>query len=113
MVLHVEDIEQFNELQNANKRHLIVIDFYATWCAPCKRIAPAFEELPNIFPDVVFVKVDIDVAEDMMKSFKVTSMPTFVFVKSGSEINRMSGTDLGKLTTIIKENCDVDAVSDN
>lgn len=103
MTVHLEGIEDFSNLQNENKEKLIVIDFFAKWCGPCKRIATAYEELQTVFPNVVFVKVDVDVAEDLTKKFKVSSMPTFVFVKDGIELERMSGVNLSKLIMIVQK----------
>merc|ERR1712083_1285165 len=60
----------------------VVVDFHATWCGPCKMIAPHLEEMDKTMDDVVFLKVDVDECEDIAEEYKVTAMPTFVFLKN-------------------------------
>jgi len=89
MTVHLEGIEDFSNLQNENKEKLIVIDFFAKWCGPCKRIATAYEELQTVFPNVVFVKVDVDVAEDLTKKFKVRLFRSMNPLKTQMKTNLM------------------------
>jgi len=70
---------------------LVVVDFTATWCGPCKRIAPFFAELAEQMPDVVFVKVDVDENEDVAEACGVNSMPTFQFMIKGKKVHEFSG----------------------
>jgi thioredoxin 1 len=53
-----KNLAEFNALINTDK--LVVVDFYATWCGPCKLISPKFEKLVDEYPEVVFAKVDVD-----------------------------------------------------
>lgn len=75
----------------------VVIDFFATWCGPCKRIAPTFEKLAEAFPNVTFLKVDVDEAPELVNTFDVSAMPTFVFLKDGNEVKRVEGADMAGL----------------
>lgn len=76
----------------------VVIDFFATWCGPCKRIAPVFEELADKFyPQVQFFKVDVDESQELVDKFDVHAMPTFVFLKNGTVIKRVEGADMTEL----------------
>ena len=50
---------------------LVVVDFHATWCGPCKMIAPHLEEMDKTMDDVVFLKVDVDECEDIAEEYKV------------------------------------------
>ena len=81
----------------------VVIDFFATWCGPCKRIAPAFEELSKNFQSVTFLKVDVDESEEIASKYNVESLPTFVFLKNGVEVNRIEGADLRSVITQIEQ----------
>ena len=56
----------------------VIIDFYADWCGPCKRIAPEFEKLAEKYTDVVFLKVNVDNSEKLSEFYSVSALPTFV-----------------------------------
>ena len=72
----------------------VVIDFFATWCGPCKRIAPTYEKLAEAFPNIAFLKVDVDESGELVNMFNISAMPTFVFLKNGKEILRVEGADM-------------------
>jgi len=80
------------ELKNAVSK-LVVVDFFATWCGPCKRVAPVLESLSKSNPHVVFLKVDVDKNEVTAAKYSVTAMPTFLFFRSGVKIDTLSGAD--------------------
>ena len=81
---------------------LVVVDFTATWCGPCQRIAPVFAKLAEEMPDVVFVKVDVDENEDTAQACGIQSMPTFQFYKSKAKVAEFSGADEEKIRATIK-----------
>ncbi|KAI8468941.1 MAG: thioredoxin-2-like protein [Monoraphidium minutum] len=76
---------------------LVVIDFFAPWCGPCRMIAPKVEGWVAEFPDVVFVKVDVDENPKAGEEYNVTMMPTFVFVKGGQVVDTAIGADIAKI----------------
>jgi len=63
--------------------NLSLIDFYATWCGPCKAIAPFLEQLDSTYQDLTIFKVDVDKNQELAQRFKISSVPTFKFVQSG------------------------------
>lgn len=71
----------------------VVVDFFATWCGPCKMLAPKLEAMAASFPHVKFFKVDVDEAEDCAQHFKIEAMPTIVFFTNGVEVNRVTGAN--------------------
>jgi thioredoxin 1 len=79
----VAEITTWEELEKISRTHpgLIVIDFYAQWCGPCKKMMPFLQELAGAFSDVQFLKVDIERAPTLAEYFKVSSMPTILFIK--------------------------------
>lgn len=82
------------EFQNDLKKRLedagealVVIDFFATWCGPCKIIAPQFEELSKQHSSIIFLKVDVDENDEIAATYEVSSMPTFIFIKKGEVVS--------------------------
>ncbi len=72
---------------------VVCIDFFATWCGPCKRIAPLFEEFAEKYKGVTFLKVDVDESAELVDFFGISAMPTFVFVNNGAVVKRIEGAD--------------------
>ncbi len=83
----------------------IVIDFYATWCAPCKKIAPSLEDLSIEYKDKVdFYKVDIQEEDRLPIAFNVQSIPTLMFIpKEGEPYLSLGYISKGEIKQIIKE----------
>lgn len=81
----------------------VLIDFYAEWCGPCKRLSPIVEEVAREEKDVKFVKLNIDNAEDIAIQYQVMSIPTLVVIKNGEEVNRSVGLiDKDQIKELIK-----------
>ena len=68
---------------------LVIVDYYADWCAPCKMMGPVLDRLQADHPDIILEKVDIDV-QDVTKA-GINSVPTFVFMRDGVELARQVG----------------------
>lgn len=87
----------------------VVIDFYAEWCGPCQRMAPAYEALSKELAGTCsLVKVDVEEEEQIAIDHRILSMPTLVFYKNGTIV----GTEVGyrtreELRTLIKKHCGV------
>ncbi|KAG6929708.1 thioredoxin [Chelydra serpentina] len=97
MVKTVGNLGEFKtELESAGGK-LVVVDFSATWCGPCKMIKPFFHSLCEKFPDVVFLEVDVDDAQDVASECAVQCMPTFHFYKQGKKVHEFSGANREKL----------------
>merc|ERR1711998_316770 len=80
---------------------LVVVDFTASWCGPCQRIAPVFTKLAEEMPDVVFVKVDVDENEETAQACGIQAMPTFQFYKGGAKLHEFSGASEDKIREAI------------
>ncbi|KAJ5241403.1 Thioredoxin [Penicillium citrinum] len=74
-----------------------VVDFYATWCGPCRAVAPKVGELSEKYQSVRFIQVDVDKLRGVASQYGVTAMPTFVLMKDGKEVQRIRGADLRAL----------------
>ena len=68
-----------------------VVDFFATWCGPCKMLAPVFEELSQEMSEAKFFKVDVDQALDIARKFSITTVPTMIIFKDGQAVDKMIG----------------------
>ena len=78
------------------------------WCQPCQRIAPAFAALADEYAEsAIFVKVDVDTLGELAAELGVTSMPTFLFFKSGEVIDTMRGADENGLRALVAEHAGV------
>ncbi|KAG0255272.1 hypothetical protein DFQ27_006330 [Actinomortierella ambigua] len=102
----MKNITSLSELKSqfaAAGSRLVVVDFHATWCGPCKHLAPILEGLERKHSTTVFLKVDVDEARDCASEYTVSAMPTIVFVKGGSEVGRVVGADAGKIQALIKQ----------
>ncbi|XP_069692817.1 thioredoxin-2 isoform X2 [Periplaneta americana] len=94
MTVHlVKDTNEFGTKLSEADSALIVVDFFAQWCGPCKLIAPKIEELATEYPDVIFLKVDVDECEDIAAEYEITAMPTFVFIKNKKKVDAFSGAN--------------------
>ncbi len=87
-------VKLIEELSEIPQQGLVVIDFFATWCGPCKAIAPLYEKLASIFTEITCVKVDVDESQELVDNFGVRAMPTFVFLKDGEVVKRVEGADV-------------------
>jgi thioredoxin 1 len=81
----------------------MIIDFHAQWCGPCKAIAPMFSDFSDMYKNITFAKVDIDEAEDIADLFGVSSLPTFVLVKNGNEVTRLTGSSRSGLENLVRK----------
>lgn len=97
-----DDLHFQTELSGAGIK-LVVVDFTATWCGPCQRIAPFFEQLPAKYPRAVFLKVDVDKCQDTAAAQGVSAMPTFVFYRNKAKIDRLQGADIQGLEHKIRQ----------
>ncbi|CAF0813315.1 unnamed protein product [Adineta steineri] len=107
MVHTISTLDELKGKFNESKDKLVVLDFFATWCGPCLRIAPVIEGWSgeDDFKDnVVFLKCDVDEAEDVAKEYEIEAMPTFVLFKGGKEVDRVVGASSDSLKAAITKN---------
>ncbi|KAG7884242.1 hypothetical protein KL938_002114 [Ogataea parapolymorpha] len=87
----IESADEFKQATSVS--NLVVVDFFATWCGPCKMIAPMLEKFSAEYSSFDFYKVDVDELPEIASQYDVTSMPTILFLKDGKEVKRIIGAN--------------------
>jgi thioredoxin 1 len=91
MVKEIKNSHEFDMLLNSGK--ILLVDFWAEWCGPCRMISPIIDELSYEYNDVTVCKIDVDICDDLAVRYKIKSVPTLiVFDKEGKIYNRFSGS---------------------
>ena len=82
-----------NEFENEvlNAKGTVLVDFFATWCGPCKMLAPHLDELSARNPEVKIVKIDVDEETPLAIKYGVASIPTLILFKDGEKVNQTLG----------------------
>ncbi|KAK9707293.1 hypothetical protein RND81_07G187300 [Saponaria officinalis] len=93
--------EYFEASKHSNK--LVVIYFTATWCGPCKHMEPTIKDLAAKYIDVDIVKIDVDELFNVSREFGVQTMPTFMFIKNGRQIDKVVGANKEELQRKIEK----------
>lgn len=92
-----EEVEEYSGLA--------VIDLWATWCGPCRMIAPVLDEIEREMPDVKFCKINVDEEPELTRLFKVQSIPTVALVKNNTLVDISVGlVPKDKLVKLINDN---------
>jgi len=83
----------------------VILDFYAEWCPPCRKLKPLFTKVATEYPEIKFIKVNIDRHSGIANQFHIRSYPTLVVLKDGQEIKRHMGfMNIAKLRTWVNTN---------
>ncbi|WP_411024977.1 thioredoxin [Salmonella sp. s54836] len=94
----VTEVETFASFDQALKENTkVAVDFYATWCGPCKMISPKFESLSSKYPDVKFIKIDVDKNTWASEKYGINAMPTFLFFKDDARVGEYIGASDEKI----------------
>ena len=88
-VINVNDNNFENEVMNSDKK--VLVDFFASWCGPCRMVSPIVDEIAEERSDIKVVKINVDDSPALASRFGVMSIPTLVVIESGREVNRLMG----------------------
>ncbi|MHA1273848.1 MAG: thioredoxin [Promethearchaeota archaeon] len=91
-IVNITSAEEFDKIINDYPNRLIIIDFWATWCGPCRVFAPIFEKLQQEYAnDFIFLKVNVDAVPAIASRYRVSAIPTTLFIKNREPINKVVG----------------------
>ena len=88
MLKHINSVAEFDE---AIKENVVLVDFFATWCGPCKMLTPVLEEVANENPNLSIVKVDVDEAGPLAARYAIQAVPTLILFKNGQQVGVKMG----------------------
>jgi thioredoxin len=88
----IDNVEQFNKIMEISNERLLILEFYADWCPPCKELAPILEKIAEEKSETVAIyKIDTDRHSELMNSFRVTGIPHVAFVKNKENVFSLTG----------------------
>ena len=88
-IVHEVTMETFEE--TVDQHEVVILDFWAEWCQPCKVFAPAFKMMAELHPEIFFGAVNTEVAVDLAQAFQVRSIPTLMAFKNGDLVFEQPG----------------------
>lgn len=99
----VSRVEDWNAWMNMSSSQPVVVKFSASWCGPCRAIAPYFAELAKANPNIVFLEVDVDEAEEIASFVGVCSMPTFQVYRRVKKVDELVGASKDRLKALVEK----------
>ena len=89
--MSVKSVTKSNFEEIKNSGGVVLIDFYAPWCGPCRMLSPIIDEIANERPDLIVGKVNVDEEEALAREFGIVSIPTLIVLKDGEIKERVTG----------------------
>ena len=89
MIRDIVNKTEFDEIVRAE--NFVIVDFWATWCGPCRMMGTVLDEYANENPDVAVIKVNVDEAQELASEYDINSLPTLMIFKSGNEVTSKVG----------------------
>ncbi|KAI8911162.1 thioredoxin h, partial [Gorgonomyces haynaldii] len=84
------------------QKQAVIIDFTASWCGPCKFIAPIYDQLSNEHPNIHFAKLDVDEVRQIAAQEGISAMPTFIAYLNGQRVDTLQGADKNGIVQLIQ-----------
>lgn len=91
-IVKIHSAEEFNQLKADFPEKILIIDFWAVWCSPCMMFAPVFEKIQKeLYHEFIFVKVNVDEVGAIAQEYRITGIPTTLFIKNDKVIHKVVG----------------------
>jgi thioredoxin len=92
-VITIGSIDAFNNLLHSFRENIIIFEFFADWCGPCKNFRPVYEEIQKLYYEkgVIFARVNSEEFPEVMEQFNIQGVPSMIFVKNGKGLHRLAG----------------------
>jgi thioredoxin len=91
-IVKIHSADEFNKLTQDFSDKVIIIDFWAVWCSPCLMFAPIFEKIQKErYQDFIFIKVNVDEVGSIAQTYRITGIPTTLFIKDNKVIHKIVG----------------------
>jgi len=100
-VHNVSNKEEFSKTLSDN--NVVVLDCFATWCGPCKVIAPQVVKFSDLYPSAHFIKLDVDEVPDVAQELGIRAMPTFIIFQGGEKVAEIVGANPQALKAAIEK----------
>ena len=88
MLKHINNVAEYEE---AIKEGVVLVDFFATWCGPCKMLSPLLEEIAEENPNINILKIDVDEVSELAVRYGIQAIPTLMLFKNGQRIETRMG----------------------
>ncbi len=88
MLKHINNVADY---EDAIKEGIVLVDFFATWCGPCKMLSPVLEEVAEENPDINILKIDVDEVSELAVRYGVQAIPTLMLFKNGQRVETRMG----------------------
>ncbi|KAI8608802.1 thioredoxin [Chytriomyces sp. MP71] len=99
MVQVISSNEEYQRVLQSGKT--VIVDWFATWCGPCKAISPVFAQISETIDDIVFIKVDVDEVPEAAGDADISAMPTFQVYQDGKKVDELVGANPAKLKQLV------------
>ena len=88
MLKHINSVQEFDQ---EIREGVVLVDFFATWCGPCKMLSPVLEQVSKENPDLKVLKIDVDEVGQLAAAFGIQSIPTLILFKDGNQVDMRLG----------------------